>query len=88
MTSQRVLTILGATGSVGANTLDVVARHPYRYRVAALTAQRQVQPMLDLCARFHPRYAVMVDEDAAQLLRTGLLRNGLAVEVLAHPVPS
>jgi 1-deoxy-D-xylulose-5-phosphate reductoisomerase len=83
MKSQRALTILGATGSIGASTLDVVARHPHRYRVVALTAHRQVPRMLDLCTRFRPRYVVMTDEEAAQSLRAALHRAGLASEVLA-----
>jgi 1-deoxy-D-xylulose-5-phosphate reductoisomerase len=60
------ITVLGATGSVGKSTLDVVARHPDRYRVFALTAHRAAEPLLELCRRHRPRYAVLsgVEEDA------------------------
>src|SRR3989442_4155698 len=53
------LTILGATGSIGASTLDVVARHPDRYRVLALTAHAAAEPLLALCRSHRPRYAVL-----------------------------
>ena len=53
------LAILGATGSIGASTLDVVARHPGRYRVFALTANGSSEQLAELCARHRPRYAVL-----------------------------
>jgi 1-deoxy-D-xylulose-5-phosphate reductoisomerase len=53
------LAVLGATGSVGGSTLDVAARHPGRYRIFALTAHTAVQPLLELCQRYKPRYAVL-----------------------------
>jgi 1-deoxy-D-xylulose-5-phosphate reductoisomerase len=60
------LTLLGATGSIGASTLDVVARHPGRFRVHALTAHRSADALLALCLRHAPRYAVLsgLPEDA------------------------
>jgi 1-deoxy-D-xylulose-5-phosphate reductoisomerase len=79
----RTLTVLGATGSIGASTLDVVARHPDRFRVAALTANTGVPAMLDACRRFRPRYAVMVDPAAAEALRSALRGAGVETEVLA-----
>jgi 1-deoxy-D-xylulose-5-phosphate reductoisomerase len=79
----RTLTILGATGSIGASTLDVLARHPERFHVAALTAHRQVAPMLAACVRFRPRYAVMSDEASAAALRAEFNRVQLPTEVLA-----
>ncbi len=79
----RTLTILGATGSVGASTLDVLARHPERFRVAALTAHRQTAAMVQACLRFRPRYAVMTEAAAAAALSAELRRAGLATEVLA-----
>jgi 1-deoxy-D-xylulose-5-phosphate reductoisomerase len=79
---QRV-TILGATGSIGASTLDVLARHPNRYSVFALTANRQVERMQALCLSHQPRYAVMADLDAAEQLAIGLRKQGSATEVLA-----
>ena len=80
---KQALTILGSTGSIGVNTLDVVARHGERFEVFALTAATQVEPMLQQCARFRPRYAVMADPQAARLLGERVRAEGLAVEVLA-----
>ncbi|MCL1825868.1 MAG: 1-deoxy-D-xylulose-5-phosphate reductoisomerase [Betaproteobacteria bacterium] len=73
--SPQQITLLGATGSIGANTLDVVSRHPERYSVFALTAHREAARLAELCLRFSPRYAVMADVDAAKELR-GLLQAG------------
>ncbi|MBN9425674.1 MAG: 1-deoxy-D-xylulose-5-phosphate reductoisomerase [Burkholderiales bacterium] len=77
------LTILGATGSIGLSTLDVVSRHPQRFRVFALTAHRQAQALGDLCLRFAPRYAVLADAGAAAALQQRLAQAGCATEVLA-----
>ncbi len=65
--AQRGLAVLGATGSIGANTLDVVARHPDRYRIWALTAHRSAGALLALCRRYRPRLAVLsgIEEDHA-----------------------
>ena len=73
MTAPKSLTLLGATGSVGASTLDVVARHPDRYRVFALTAHRSAEQLLALAARHRPRYAVLsgLDEDRTLRRRFG-----------------
>ncbi len=84
MTLQRIA-ILGATGSIGASTLDVVARHPDRFEVFALSAARQVEPMVAQCARFRPRYAVMAQPEAARALGDRLAAEGIATEVLAGP---
>ena len=62
------LTVLGSTGSIGTNTLDVVARHPDRFEVFALSAATQVDLMLAQCAKFRPRYAVMASAPHARLL--------------------
>ncbi|MCC7058942.1 MAG: 1-deoxy-D-xylulose-5-phosphate reductoisomerase [Burkholderiaceae bacterium] len=78
----RTLTILGATGSIGRSTLDVVARHPERYRVFALTALRQIARLADLCRRHAPRYAVVGDAAAADALRARLAGAAIATEVL------
>jgi 1-deoxy-D-xylulose-5-phosphate reductoisomerase len=79
----QVITLLGATGSIGASTLDVVARHPELYRIYALTAHSRVDELAALCARFRPRVAVVADAAAAARLQ-GLLRaQGLDTEV-AH----
>jgi len=77
------VTVLGATGSIGLSTLDVVARHPERYRVVALTANRQVDRLYRQCLQFTPEYAVMADPDAAEQLRSRLQATGASVEVLA-----
>lgn len=65
---KRSITILGATGSIGLNTLDVVRRHPDRFSVHALTASTSVESMVELCHEFRPRYAVMADQQAARAL--------------------
>ena len=76
------LTILGSTGSIGTSTLDVVARHPDKYRVTALTAKGQDDVLFGQCARFEPRYAVLLDEAAAARLAKKIAASGLATEVL------
>ena len=80
MTPQR-LTILGSTGSIGTSTLDVVARHPERFEVFALTASRQVELMWQQCQTFRPRHAVMVDPQAAAELSARVRGSGLGIEV-------
>jgi len=79
------LTILGATGSIGTNTLDVAARHPERYRVVALTAHRQIELLAEQCRRFQPAFAVVADDSAANELRQRLAVFGCATEVLHGP---
>lgn len=81
---QRV-TVLGSTGSVGVNTLDVIAAHPDRFEVFALSAATQTELMLAQCVRFKPRYAVMVNEAQARLLAEKIKKNGLVTEVLRSP---
>ena len=81
---QRV-TVLGSTGSVGVNTLDVIAAHPDRFEVFALSAATQTELMLAQCLRFKPRYAVMVNEAQARLLAEKIKQNGLVTEVLCSP---
>jgi 1-deoxy-D-xylulose-5-phosphate reductoisomerase len=68
------ISILGSTGSIGVSTLDVIARHPQRFRVVALTAHRNVERLAEQCRRFRPAYAVMVDASAAARLE-GLLAD-------------
>ncbi|MGB5199075.1 MAG: 1-deoxy-D-xylulose-5-phosphate reductoisomerase [Sedimenticolaceae bacterium] len=79
----RSVAILGSTGSVGVSTLDVIARHPDRYRVVALSANTDVQGMLAQCRQFLPQLAAMADPPSAQALETALQAEGLAVDVLA-----
>ncbi len=77
------IAVLGSTGSVGVSTLDVLSRYPQRYRVVALTANSNVERMLDQCRQWHPEYAVMVEENAAEQLRQGLIKEGIETDVLA-----
>ncbi|CAA0123854.1 1-deoxy-D-xylulose 5-phosphate reductoisomerase [Halioglobus japonicus] len=70
--TKRVISVLGSTGSIGVNTLDVIARHPDRFDVFALAANASVDIMLAQCLAFAPRYAVMMDEAAATLLQQRL----------------
>src|SRR5437660_2507155 len=76
------LCILGATGSVGLNTLDVVARHPQRYEVMALSAHSRLDALADLCMRWRPRFAAVPAGAPARALRTRLRQAGIATEVL------
>ena len=76
------LTILGSTGSIGLSTLDVVARHPERYRIVALTAKSRDDVLFEQCLRFKPRYAVLLDEAAAARLAQRIAAVGLEGEVL------
>jgi len=69
----RTLTLLGATGSIGASALDVIGRHPERYRVHALTAQTNVKALAELCARFQPAVAVIGDGALESDLRVALV---------------
>ncbi len=78
----RVLTILGATGTIGVNTLDVVARHPGRFEIFALTGATQVERMLAQCRTHRPRFAVMSEPAAAAALRARVAAEKLSVEVL------
>ncbi len=77
------LTILGATGTIGVNTLDVIARHPDKFHVLALSANNSVDKLLEQCLRVKPRYAVMVDETAAGQLDVALKKAGSETKVLA-----
>ena len=76
------ITILGATGSIGVSTLDVVARHPDRFRVIALTAHTDVDTLAGQCERFQPRIAVMADPSAAERLQKALRGRAPDVQVL------
>ena len=78
---QRI-TVLGSTGSIGINTLDVIARHPGRFEVFALSAATQVDALLAQCAQFRPRYAVMVSQPHARVLAEKIRSNGLFTQVL------
>jgi len=80
---QQNITILGSTGSIGTSTLDVITRHPDRYRVFALTAATQVEMLLQQCQVFSPRYAVMASAPHAAQLAARVKALGLPVQVLA-----
>jgi len=82
---KQKITVLGSTGSIGTNTLDVVARHPEQYEIFALSAATQVDLMLQQCARFKPRFAVMASGPHAQQLAEKLKQNSLQTEVLQAP---
>ncbi len=79
----RGVTILGSTGSIGINTLDVLARHPGRYRVMALTANTQVDRLFEQCRQFLPPKAVMLDPRSAAQLKEKIQNAGLPIEVLS-----
>jgi 1-deoxy-D-xylulose-5-phosphate reductoisomerase len=81
----QVLTILGATGTIGVNTLDVVARHPERFIVFALTGATQTDKLFQQCLQFRPRYAVMTVHSAADELRRKLSDAGSQTTVLSGP---
>ena len=75
------ITVLGATGSIGVSTLDVIARHPDRYRVFALTAHSRVDELAEQCTRFKPEVAVVGTAEAASQLSARLQSAGLTTQV-------
>lgn len=79
----QYVTILGSTGTIGQQTLDVIAQHPERYGVFALAAHSRVDLMLQQCAQYQPRFAVMQDAEAARQLKQCLAAEQLPVEVLS-----
>ena len=78
----QVLTILGSTGSIGESTLDVVSRHPEKFRVFALAGHKQVEKLAAQCRTFRPEYAVVADAEHAARLEALLKRDGTATQVL------
>lgn len=78
---QRIA-ILGSTGSIGVSTLDVIARHPQRFSVFALSASTQVDLMLQQCVQFKPEFAVMASEPHGVLLQEKCRQLGLSTRVL------
>jgi 1-deoxy-D-xylulose-5-phosphate reductoisomerase len=79
----RGIAVLGSTGSIGVSTLDVAARHPERYRVVALSANRDVEGLLAQCRRFRPQLAAMADSASAARLAALLRADGLPTEVMS-----
>ena len=80
--TQQVLTILGSTGSIGESTLDVVSRHPEKFRVFALAGHKQVEKLAAQCRTFRPEYAVVADAEHAVRLEALLKRDDTATQVL------
>ena len=80
--TQQVLTILGSTGSIGESTLDVVSRHPEKFRVFALAGHRQVDKLVAQCKQFRPEYAVVGDVGHAAELEKKLKQEGIDTQVL------
>lgn len=78
----QVLTILGSTGSIGESTLDVVSRHPEKFRIFALAGHKQVEKLAAQCRTFRPEYAVVADAEHAARLEALLKRDGTATQVL------
>ncbi|NRQ42655.1 1-deoxy-D-xylulose-5-phosphate reductoisomerase [Rheinheimera sp. YQF-2] len=79
----RQVVILGSTGSIGVSTLSVLEAHPQAYRVLALTAATQTDKLLQQCLQYQPRFAAMLDDNAAKALATALKLAGSKTEVLA-----
>ena len=80
--TQQVLTILGSTGSIGESTLDVVSRHPEKFRVFALAGHRQVDKLAAQCKQFRPEYAVVGDAGHAAELEKKLKQESIDTQVL------
>lgn len=85
MTSKRRIAILGSTGSIGTNTLDVIRAHPERFEVVALTAAKQVERLAEQCVEFKPRVAVVSDAGSAKKLSELLLAKQVSTQVLYGP---
>ncbi|KPQ25370.1 MAG: 1-deoxy-D-xylulose 5-phosphate reductoisomerase [Halomonas sp. HL-48] len=84
-TARQRVTVLGSTGSIGTSTLDVIARHPERYQVHALTAHTSKETLLSQCLAFRPAVAVLAKEADAHWLRAELGRLKQATEVMVGP---
>ena len=77
------LCILGSTGSIGVNTLDVAARHPEKYKIVALSANSQIERLVEQCEQYSPEYAVMANANSAEELATILKSKNSSVKVLS-----
>ena len=82
MSSKQRVTILGSTGSIVTNTLDVIRAHPERFEVVALTAAKQVERLAEQCIEFKPRLAVVGDASSAKKLSELLLAKQISTTVL------
>lgn len=85
MPKPQHITVLGATGSIGSSTLDVIGQHPDRYQVFALTAHTRIAQLKALCVQYRPRFAVVAEENDAQRLQSDLRAAGVATIVLVGP---
>ncbi|MBP8203599.1 MAG: 1-deoxy-D-xylulose-5-phosphate reductoisomerase [Pseudomonas sp.] len=85
MSHLQQITVLGATGSIGLNTLDVIARHPERYQVFALSGFSRLAELEALCMIYRPRFAVVPQALQARHLQQGLHAAGLSTQVLHGP---
>ncbi len=85
MTTPQRLCILGSTGSIGTSTLDVVGRHPGRFEVFALTANSQLDALIEQCLQWTPRFAAVPSAQGARALRQALRERGSRTEVLEGP---
>ena len=83
--SVKKLCVLGATGSIGLNTLDVAARHPDKYEIYALSAHSGWQSLLDLCVQYSPKYAVISDERAADEARAAFVSSKVCTQLIVGP---
>ena len=83
MTMKKSITVLGSTGSIGVNTLDVISRHTDKFDVFALTGAKQFDLMFNQCLQFKPQFAVMVDQQAAKQLQDKLSAEKLPTRVLS-----
>jgi 1-deoxy-D-xylulose-5-phosphate reductoisomerase len=81
--SRQGLCILGSTGTIGVNTLDVIQRHPDKYKVIALTANQSDEVLFQQCVAFNPHYAVLVNDDAAQKLKSRLDATDVNTQILS-----
>jgi 1-deoxy-D-xylulose-5-phosphate reductoisomerase len=82
---KKNITVLGSTGSIGVNTLDVISRHADKFEIFALTGAKQFELMFSQCVRFKPQFAVMVDAQAAKSLEEKLAAENLPTRVLIGP---
>ncbi len=82
MSTRHRVAVLGSTGSIGVSTLDVIARHPDRFEVVALSAHSNIARLLEQCIAHAPRFVVVSSPDRAAPLTEGLARAGLSAEVL------
>ena len=76
------ITVLGATGSIGVSTLDVIEQHSHEYNIFALTGNKKIPLLAEQCAKFNPKYAVVVDAEAAADLVSLLTQNHVSTQVL------